>query len=162
MQVKFAEKEKVVAYRPEEQVARVKAARRDLETALETKKSALKVGSQERPITAFSATEEEGEARRRPKQRPGKKQRAAYQKKMEKSGGSAPLPPVDSRVRFLPTSKAQAVPRPPSTPPPAQLRGQKGKSRGKQKKGKGKPGADPRPAAAGKGQHHQRPPRARE
>jgi len=153
----------VTTYRPEEQVARVKAARRDLETALETKKSALKIGSQERPITAFSATEGEEEVRRRPKQRPGKKQRASYHKKLESSGGSAPPPPMDSRVRMLPTQpKAHAVPRPPSAPPPAPWQSKKGRSKGKQKKGRGKPGADHRPAAAGKGQQHQRPPRARE
>jgi hypothetical protein len=143
-------------------VAQVKAARRGLASALETKKSALKVGSQERPITAFSAPEGAEEVRSRPKQRPGKKQRAAYQKRLVQSGGSASLPPVESRVRLLPTQpKAQATPRPPSTPPPAPWQSKKGKSKGKQKKGKGKPGADHRPAAAGKGQRHQRPPRAR-
>jgi len=158
VQVKFAEKDQVTKYKPEEQVARVKAARRQLETALETKKSALKIDSRERPVTAFSQPDEGEEVRPRPRQRPGKKQRAAYQKRMAQSGGSA-IPPAEPRVRLLP-AQSKAAPKPAVSPPPAPWDNPKGKSKGKKKKGKGKSGGGPRQARTGKGQPHPRPPRA--
>ena len=154
----------MTSYRPEEQASRVKGARRNLEVALDSKKSSLKQNSRERPLTAFSQEDEE-EAHPRPKRRPGRKQRAAYQKRMAES--EAPIILLaEPKVRLLPTSKGAPRPAgqkvkllPSSKAPPWQK--QKGKSKGKTKKGKGKSGGDHRQAEAGKGQSRQRQPQAR-
>ena len=183
--MKFAEKAQVTSYRPEDQAALVKNARRGLEGALGTKKAARELAAiqadrgegVERPLTAYAATEEAAEVPRRSRQRPGKKQRDAYRRRLAEaeavaqprprpakrppdrllpqSSKAPPTPRPPARLR--PESKVQPGPRPPPYLPPPPPWKKKGKSKGKQKGGKGKTGAGRRQGAAGGAPQQQRP-----
>ena len=166
-QVSFAGSAEVASYKPGEQVSRVKSARRQLATAIDSRKSSLRTGARDRSPPPLAAGDKE-EDHPMKKQRPGKKQRAAYHKRVGLAKtepkallvASAKVAPkaAATKARLLPLEKAAARAAGPAyhrleLPPWSQP---KGKSTGKKKKGKGKSGRGPDSAEGGKGQ---RPPK---
>jgi len=159
----------VAKYKPGEQASRVTSARRQLVTAIVSRKSSLRTGARDRSPPALAAKDEE-EDHPKKRQRPGKKQRAAYHRRMGLAKtepkallvASAKVAPkaAATKARLLPSAKAASKAAGPAyhrleLPPWSQP---KGKSKGKKKKGKGKSGRGPHPAEGGKGQV---PPRQR-